>query len=264
MKLSVCAMFQNEGRYIREWIEFHLLQGVEQFYLYNRNSEDDTLSLLQPYIARGIVDLKHWPRPGRALDGREALIDAHQDCIDRFRGAQEWCAMIDTDEFLFPLRHNTVAEVLERTPEHWGAVGVHWMVFGAGEETAWRDAPVIERFTLRPSESNDFNRWYKSIVRLSDPDLATLGSTHRFRTRGGTFNENGFPLLGNENDPASSHLRLNHYFTKSRPEWEERHPLRQDGIDYERDERRWIDVQARDVDDRTIQRFLPALKRRLQ
>ena len=264
MKLSICMMFRDEGRYIREWLEFHRMMGAETFYLYNRMSTDNTIDILQPYIRQGIVDLKNWPYPGLHSGGREAYIDSHQDCIDRLRGKREWLAMVDSDEFLFPLRHNTVVDTLERTPTHWGAVGVHWMTFGAGDEKEWRDAPVIERFTWRPAESNYFNCWYKSIVRLDDPDLNTLGSTHRYRTRNGTFNEQGAQLLDNESHHVSSHLRLNHYFTKSRPEWEARHPLKQDGVTYERNEHRWTDVQSKDVDDRTIQRFLPALKERLK
>lgn len=264
MKLNLCAMFKNEAPYLREWLEFHLMMGVEKFYLYQRLSTDDWRFVLQPYIDSGIVDLKDWPYP-RLYDGyREAFIDSHQDCIDRLRGRHEWLAMIDCDEFLFSPSHNTVAEAIATLPEAWGAIGTHWMVFGPGDETAWRDAPVIERFTWRPNEVNYFNRWYKSIVRLDDPQLNTLGSTHRYRTSGGTFNEDGLQLTDNESPPVSSLLRINHYFTKSRPEWEERHPLFEDGQPYERDEKRWNDVQRRDVDDRTIQRFLPALKERLK
>jgi hypothetical protein len=259
------AMFHDEAKYLREWLEFHLLQGVEKFYLYNRLSNDDWRSVLQPYIDKGIVDVKEWPFT-RMYDGyHEAFIDAHQDCIDRLRGRHEWLLMNDTDEFVFSPRYDTVTEAISKLPaENWGAIGVSYLCFGAGDETEWRDAPLIERFTWRPLESNYFNRWYKSIVRLDDPDLNTKGSTHTYRTQNGTFNEWGTPLPDNEFDHSSLTLRINHYFTKSRPEWEERHPMVEDGISYGRDEHRWIDVQDRSVDDRTIQRFLPALKERLK
>ena len=264
MKLSICMMFNNEERYIREFVEFHLMQGVEQFYLYNRLSTDSTVEVLKPYIDSGIVDLKDWAFPLYHSNGREAFIDSHQDCIDRLRGRHEWLAMVDSDEMLFSPKFDTVTEALATIPEHWGAIGVHWMVFGAGNETEWRDAPVIERFTWRPSESNPLNRWYKSIVRLDDPTLNTKGSTHTYQTTNGTFNENGVSLPDNEWDHTSSLLRINHYFTKSRPEWEARHPLEQDGVIYERDESRWSDVQELHTDDRTIQRFLPELRERLK
>jgi hypothetical protein len=172
--------------------------------------------------------------------------------------------MIDIDEFLFSPMYSTVTEAISTLPQEWGAIGAHWMVFGPGDEREWRDAPVIERFTWRPNSVNYFNRWYKCIVRLDDPDLNTLGSSHRYRTRFGTFNEEGLRLDGNESPPCSSVLRVNHYFTKSRPEWETRHPTFEDGMPFERDEKRWNDVQRRDVDDRTIWRFLPELKERLK
>lgn len=264
MKLNLMAMFHDEAKYLREWLEFHLLQGVEKFYLYNRLSNDDWRSVLQPYIDKGIVDVKEWPFT-RMYDGyHEAFIDSHQDCIDRLRGRHEWLAMIDCDEFLFSPVYSTAAEAIATLHETWGGIGAHWMVFGPGEETDWRDAPVIERFTWRPNEDNYFDRWFKCIVRLDDPDLHQLGSNHLYRTRAGTFNEEGKLLDGDQSHPCSSLLRINHYFTKSRPEWEIRHPLIEDGIPYERDEKRWNDVQRRDVDDRTIQRFLPALKERLK
>ena len=263
MKLNLMAMFHDEALYLREWIELHRMMGVEKFYLYNRRSTDNWREILQPYMDAGIVDVTEWDY-SRMYDGyREAFIDSHQHCIDRLRGRHEWLAMIDCDEFLFSPKRDTVTEAIAELPEHWGAIGAHWMVFGPGDETAWRDALVIERFTWRPNENNYFNRWYKSLVRLDDGLLNTLGSTHRYRTHGGTFNEDGVMLDGNEAPPVSSLLRINHYFTKSRPEWEIRHPLIEEGIPYERDEKRWNDVQRRDTDDRTIQRFLPELRKRL-
>lgn len=31
--LSVCAIFKNEGPILKEWIEYHLLVGVDHFFL---------------------------------------------------------------------------------------------------------------------------------------------------------------------------------------------------------------------------------------
>ena len=39
--LAVCAIYRNEAPYLREWIEFHRLVGVERFFLYNNESTDD-------------------------------------------------------------------------------------------------------------------------------------------------------------------------------------------------------------------------------
>ena len=264
MNLSVCTMFRNDALYLREWIEFHRIVGVSKFYLYHQGSEesqDGWHEVLRPYIEQGIVDLKRWPYPFYHSNGRNAHIDANQDCIDRLKGQDGFLAFIDSDEFLFSPRYDTVTEALSTLPEHWGGVGVHWMMFGSSGKEEWEDAPVIERFTWRPGENvTSYNRWSKSIVRLSDPDLATIGSEHLFRTRGGTYDEQGRILDSEETQPCSSLLRLNHYFTKSRKEWEDRHPPDFSGEVVPRNEDRWAGVQAMDVDDRTIWKFLPKLK----
>ncbi len=56
-ELAVCALFQNEAAYMKEWIEFHKLVGVQHFYLYNDHSEDNYLQVLEPYIKNGEVEL---------------------------------------------------------------------------------------------------------------------------------------------------------------------------------------------------------------
>ena len=48
--LAVCAIFKNEARFLKEWIEFYKLIGVEHFYLYNNFSNDNYQDVLQPYI----------------------------------------------------------------------------------------------------------------------------------------------------------------------------------------------------------------------
>ena len=44
--LSFCSIFKNEAPYMKEWIEYHLLVGVDHFYLYNNNSTDKLIKTL--------------------------------------------------------------------------------------------------------------------------------------------------------------------------------------------------------------------------
>ena len=55
--LSICAIFRDQAPYLAEWIEYHLLLGIEHFYLYDHQSIDAPINQLAPYIERGIVDL---------------------------------------------------------------------------------------------------------------------------------------------------------------------------------------------------------------
>ena len=48
--VAVCAIFKNESVFLKEWLEYHLLIGVEHFYLYNNFSEDNYQDILAPYL----------------------------------------------------------------------------------------------------------------------------------------------------------------------------------------------------------------------
>ena len=54
--LAICAIAKDEGPYLKEWIEWHLKNGVEKFYIYDNGSKDDTTTVLKPYIEKGIVE----------------------------------------------------------------------------------------------------------------------------------------------------------------------------------------------------------------
>lgn len=62
--LSICAIFRDEAPYLKEWIEFHRMLGVQHFYLCSHNSIDNYKDVLKPYIRKGIVELKEiWTDP---------------------------------------------------------------------------------------------------------------------------------------------------------------------------------------------------------
>ena len=258
MHLSICAIFKNEAPYLREWIEFHRLVGVEQFHLYQNYSEDDYPSVLCRYIEAGVVHVTDWPRQP------PCQVQAYQHFIALHKGEPWWVAFLDCDEFLFSPCHATISEAIEAvaSPE-WGAIGVNWMCFGASGQEEADPRPVIERFTLRPTDGFQPNRHIKTIARM-DRVQSTGSSSHVFETHGGTFSELGqqtsgpFTLL-----PTHSRLRINHYHTKSRQEYLRRIARGNADGAPARSLSEFEGYQAADIDDRAIWRFLPALKERL-
>ena len=53
--LSAVAIVKNEGRYLREWLEFQRLMGAEHVYLYDNGSTDSTDEVLAPFVAEGLL-----------------------------------------------------------------------------------------------------------------------------------------------------------------------------------------------------------------
>ena len=120
--LSVCAIYRDEAAYLREWIEFHRLVGVERFFLYDNRSVDDHREVLAPYVERGSSALHDWPMA-------QGQLPAYEHCIAEHGPESRWIAFIDLDEFLFSPTGQPLPEVLADY-EQWPAVGVNWAVYG--------------------------------------------------------------------------------------------------------------------------------------
>lgn len=60
-KLSIACIFRDDARFLKEWVAYHRLVGVEHFWLFNNLSVDEYQEVLAPYVAEGIVELIDWP-----------------------------------------------------------------------------------------------------------------------------------------------------------------------------------------------------------
>ena len=152
--LSVCAIYRDEAPYIREWIEFHRVVGVERFFLYDNLSKDDHLSVLAPYVESGIVRLHDWPMEGRAQ------VPAYEHCVREHGAESRWIAFIDLDEFLFSPTGRPLPEILAEY-ERWPAVGVNWAVFGPSGHERKPPGLVIENYDRRVANT--------TIKSIADP-----------------------------------------------------------------------------------------------
>jgi glycosyl transferase family 92 len=213
--LSVCAIYRDEAPYLREWIEFHRLVGVERFFMYDNLSTDDHAAVLAPYVESGIVVLHDWPLTERAQ------LPAYDDCVRRHRDESRWIAFIDIDEFLFSPGGQPLPEVLPDY-ERWPAVGVNWAVFGPSGHERRPPGLVIESYDqrLRVEAKTIATTTIKSIV---DPArVVSAAGVHAFTyERLGTVDENHYPIWGGRTkSPSIERLRVNHYLTKSLEEFQ--------------------------------------------
>lgn len=269
-ELSICAIFQNEAPYLKEWIEFHKLQGVEHFYLYNNNSSDNFKTVLMPYILSGQVTLVDWLytyEPGHAEDWLKIQRSAYMHCMKKKGKSTKWLAAIDTDEFLFCPNGELLPDFLKRY-EKFGGVCVNWLLFGTSYvETIPPNTLMIEILTLCSERNNRRNVRVKSIVQpkcVEDCDTA-----HSFVYKNGYFavGADGNTIAGG-NSPYVSHdkIRINHYWTRT-----EEH-FRQKKINSRHNRRTEENAQnltalANEYNvysDSTILQFVPALRKKMR
>ena len=60
---AVAAQFKNEASILKEWLDHYIDEGCSHFFLIDNNSTDDYLSILSPYISKGLVTLFSNPTP---------------------------------------------------------------------------------------------------------------------------------------------------------------------------------------------------------
>jgi hypothetical protein len=207
-------IFRDEGPYLREWIEFHRLQGVEHFYLYDNLSTDDGPEILAPYVETGVVTLRGWGhQPGQLLAYFDAVVRLKQS------GETRWCAFLDIDEFLYSPTGQPVATLLPAYAEA-PAVGVNWSVYGTGGHEHPPLGLVTESYLHRAPLEHPLNEHIKSIVRPESCALRRPADPHHFNyVAGWAVSEWHEPIHGPFSRPPSHEmLRINHYWSKSQDE----------------------------------------------
>lgn len=210
--LAVCAIAKNEGPYFKEWIEWHLKQGVEKFYIYDNESTDCTKEVLTPYIESGVVEYVYFP-------GKKKQLAAYDDCFERHRLEMRWLAVIDLDEFIVPVKDRSVTEFLHRM-ERFSAVEINWLVYGSGGAKNKEPGGVMERFRKHSISQHRLNTHVKSIV---DPRrVCTMTGCHEAaRISGRATDSHGVPVTKGRGDREPQHdvIRINHYAIKSYEEF---------------------------------------------
>ena len=93
--LAVVAIMKDEGHYLKEWLDYHLMAGVDHFYIYDNDSTDNQAEVAKPYVEAGLVT--YIP-----IHGKPVQYVAYNDAVKRFKYHCRYMAFIDADEFIFP------------------------------------------------------------------------------------------------------------------------------------------------------------------
>jgi len=258
--LSICAIVKDEGPYLKEWIEFHKLVGVEHFYIYDNNSTDNTKQILQPYITQGLVTNIYWQmHPGQT--------QAYNHCLKNYGKDSKWIAFIDLDEFLFGTKKDNLKDILNEY-ENYSGIGINWVCFGSNNIEKKTNELVIKRFTKRAFLNFLPNKHIKSIVQPSLTECA--GNTpHQFIYKNNSLavDENFKFIQKNESllkNISINKIRINHYLVKSKEECLEKINRGRATIKDNRKEDYFEKHNKNDEEDITILRFLPNLKKALE
>ena len=268
--IAIAAIFKGEDQYLREWIEFHMIVGVEHFFLYDNGNCESSRIILKPYIDAGIVSYIPFPEfdeeilrnkyGGKNFNRLSMQNLAMGDCVINYSKHFNWLVKIDIDEFLYPLLpYETLSDVFN-VLDNKRIIGMSFRAsrFGpSGHENNFT-LPVIERFTKRYPEY-DYN-WKVAGKSSSIDSSAGYYTCHRYFYKFNPFKKEIDDII------TSKYVHLNHYYIKSREEYLDKIKYHSEGHKAGKEKPdKWpeADKAASCDDDGKILRFLDRLKERL-
>lgn len=258
--LVIAAIFKHENAYLREWIEFHRLVGVDHFYLYDNDCGDAARALLAPYEEEGVVTRHDWihfdgtrhDKPTR-LGGRDKNHMAFGHAAAHYRDRCAWMLKIDIDEFLVPLASESVRPSLDAYDRsRVRGIQVPRINYGHSGHLDRPPGLVVESYTQREAEISD----HKDIANCR------FLSDNRFTNSAHWWGYKPWPRGRLVRPRAVTDLRVHHYYTKSLEESMERQNM-METRPKTKDAFLAQNAHLNAVEDDTMLRFVPELRKRL-
>ena len=216
---SVCLIIRDENEYLKEWLEWHIGQGVQHFYIYDHGSIEavaEFVSRLEPSIAAAVT-VTDW-----SGSHTNAQHEAYNDCLERFGGDTKWLGFIDSDEMVRVKDGKKLPEFLADFTDYAGLF-IPWVVYNANGQKDKSDRPCRERFTRETAKE----LWLDIGKVFVQPCLTHYMMIHNSIPREGftvvdalaeSFEEAAISKPG----VSGERICVDHYYTKSHQEWVEK------------------------------------------
>lgn len=228
--VSICAIFKDEADYLKEWLEFHKIIGVEHFYLYNNKSSDNYYEVLLPYINEGIVTLKDWPKP-------QSQMEAYQDFMNNFKYDTKWVGFIDLDEYVVPNKFDNIYEFLKKFNNR-PIVLIYWKCFGtSGFKNRDTSRLITEDFVVSWNKYTNIGKFFFNTYYDYIPGYRKNGYMHYMWAE---YKKKKMPPVNVFDkvctwgiNPMCNHempVQINHYLVKSFDEYTQKKAKRGGGV----------------------------------
>ena len=219
------AIFKNEHTYLEEWLDYHIEQGIEHFYLYSNDDKMENYSFLNNNKYKNFITIIDWV--DKINEGKNTVQkQAYNDCIKKYNDTYEYIMMLDIDEFISPIqKHNKVIDVINSLDKNIKAVKVMRFNYGSNGFITRPEGNVMDNYKKREKICSN----YKTIANSNFIDInANFYGVHDFpfiNKEGKIYNKyftysiTGFPNACANDSINEIPLIIKHYYTKSYEEY---------------------------------------------
>lgn len=261
-RLSICATFKDEAKYLKEWIEYHCLVGVDHFYLYNIGSRDQYMRVLSPYLRQGIVTLVNWPKFTETQTEEEAFkwvlsnkIPAYENAIKvKAANQTKWLVFLDIDEYLVPPNVDKLSETLENYDEYPGVI-LGSDFFDSSKRDAFKKKLVIEALNLVAKPERNLQKGISKMIFKPDQCVGFTWPPYQCSFKN---QERAIKIRKGE-------LRINSYIKGNQTYYASREKLAVDNRVLSEEEMTTLLELGYEIEDqdRAIFRFIPVLRKNM-
>ena len=233
-KLAIISIVQNQADYLEDWIKFHYIAGVKDFYFYIDKCSDNTVEVIKN-TSRKINNINVTIIPWEilsSLPGANNIIEkqslSYTHSIKNFGKYFEWFTFIDTDEYLVPMQKKTIVDAISHLNAY-SNISLQYTMFGSNGHKTKPNVSDIFAYTKKADV-----KLVKSIGHLNTkciikPSLVNQVSIHKYSTTDlgrFTVNDVGIKVTNkvlNRTNPkfySNANLQLNHYYIRSDEEYQ--------------------------------------------
>lgn len=229
-KLSIMAIFKNEELYLEEWLQHHINEGINHFYLYSNDENMEKYKFLDKYTDK--ITLIPWTNVTQSIHSTVQR-DAYTHCIQNYINEYDFLLMLDIDEFLVPLLKNRkVVDIVNKLDKNKvKAVKIQRYNFGSNGHVKKPFGPIMQNYKKHEKICSSFKAMANSIY-IDTSQIYYGVHDHPYKDEEGKIynsylkyivNENTNTYIGPNGCTISSineiPLVINHYYTKSQEEY---------------------------------------------
>jgi len=218
--LTLGAVICNQEHYVKEWLAFHHLVGVERFVIVLHKCTDKTEKKIRELPFQKKIHVHRIVN-----DEQFVQLGTYLWIMKQYGKYTKWMMFLDSDEFYFGTREDNLRTILTDYEQH-GGLASNWLEFGSNGHIVKPPGLSIEAFTKRAHDCHAPHYSFKSIIqpkcfqKILSPHLAvtnplTVTEDHR------EVNVN-WVWIGDRR-PSHEIVRVNHYHTRSMEDWVERY-----------------------------------------
>ena len=224
-KLAVIATARNEGIYFLEWIAHYRTLGVEHFFIYSNDNNDNSDVLLKALADNKVITwISNSFAPG--IDGQMKAYAHCLSCVPQVLD-YEWSLIVDLDEFVIVDKgrwSNLLDFVQAREATGAVAVSLSWIMFDTGGNLRWSSEPLLARNLSRtrdrPTEVKTMFQTRFFISSFPHDPVPAVGTTVTYHNAAGRLHHwEGRGINPSNGVPHYEDAWVNHYYFKSIDEW---------------------------------------------